>query len=460
MAEKGRDSIDFGRDGIWALFRALFFPTLIGMIFNSALTIIDGVFVGQGVGADGFAAVNIVAPIFMVSTGIGLLFGIGSSVVASIHLARNNAKAARIIMTQAMIVGVLIISAIIVLSLCFTDSLLGILGCSGRLKANATDYLLWLLPGLFFLFLQCVGMMLVRLDGSPRYAMWVQVVAAVVNIVLDWYMIFPLGMGVMGAAMATSIACMVAGLMVLAYFIWFSTTLKFYRLKLSKTSLLLTLRNCGYMARIGFATFLTELAMGVMMLSGNYMFMKMLHEEGVAAFAVACYLFPVVFSISNAVAQSAQPIISFNYGAGQSRRVSKTLRVSVVTAIVCGILISIGLWLSAPAITSMFLSRSETAFSLAVGGLPLFALCAVPFALNIAFIGYYQSIEKAGAAITYTALRGIFILVPSFMLLPVLIGVPGLWLAIPVAETITLAIIVSAYLVVRRRKDYSSRATA
>lgn len=167
------------------------------MIFNSALTIIDGVFVGQGVGADGIAAVNIVAPIFMMSTGIGLLFGIGSSVVASIHLARNNAKAARIIMTQAMIVGVLIISAIIVLSLCFTDSLLGILGCSERLKANATDYLLWLLPGLFFLFLQCVGMMLVRLDGSPRYAMWVQVVAAVVNIVLDWYMIFPLGMGVM-----------------------------------------------------------------------------------------------------------------------------------------------------------------------------------------------------------------------------------------------------------------------
>lgn len=450
MTGKGRDSIDFGNDGIWPLFCKLFFPTLVGMIFNSALTIIDGIFVGHGVGADGIAAVNIVAPVFLLSTGIGLLFGIGSSVVASIHLAKDNAKAARIIMTQAVIFGLLIISVIVALSVVFTDTLLGILGCSPRLEANATDYLLWLLPGLLFLYMQCVGMMLIRLDGSPRYAMWVQVIGAVVNIGLDWYMIFPLGMGVKGAAVATSIACIVAGVMVLAYFIWFSRTLKFYRLKLSKTSLKLSLRNCGYMVRIGFATFLTELAMSVMMLSGNYMFMEILREEGVAAFAVACYLFPVVFSISNAVAQSAQPIISFNYGAQNGTRVNKVLRISVYTAIVCGIVIALLVWLGANAITAMFLSPSDVAYGFAVKGLPLFGLCAIAFALNIAFIGYYQSIENAGTAIAYTFLRGIVFLVPAFMLLPRLIGVPGLWLAIPSAETMTLGVIVAVYFIRRR----------
>ena len=102
--------------------------------------------------------------------------------------------------------------------------------------------------------------------------------------------------------------------MVFAYFFRFADKLRFYPLKRTVTSLLLTLRNTGYMVRIGFATFLTELAMSVMMLTGNYMFISMLGEEGVAAFAIACYLFPVVFSISNAVAQSAQPIISPNYG--------------------------------------------------------------------------------------------------------------------------------------------------
>lgn len=452
MRDKNRDSIDFGKDGIWRLFRTIFFPTLVGMIFNSALTIIDGIFVGQGVGADGIAAVNIVAPIFMVSTGIGLLFGIGASVVASIHLAKENAKAARIVMTQAMIVGFLLTTVIIALSLCFTGPLLSLLGCSLRLEAKAADYLLWLLPGLFFLYLQCVGMMLIRLDGSPRYAMWVQVVAAVVNIGLDWWMIFPLGWGVKGAAIATSIACIVAGSMVLAYFIWFSSTLRFYRLKWSRTSLWLSLRNCGYMARIGFATFLTELAMSVMMLSGNYMFMKMLHEEGVAAFAVACYLFPVVFSISNAVAQSAQPIISFNYGANQRGRVGRTLRVSVCTAAVCGVLITLLISAGAPVIASMFLPPSDPAYGLAVEGLPLFSLCAIAFALNIAFIGYYQSIEKAGRAILYTFLRGIGILVPVFLILPEIVGVEGLWLSIPVAEAVTLVAIIAVYLVMTLRK--------
>lgn len=177
MTDNGRVGIDFGKDGIWALFRAMFFPTLVGMIFNSALTIIDGVFVGQGVGADGIAAVNIVAPLFLVTTGIGLLFGIGSSVVTSIHLAKKNIKAARTVMTQATVVGFVLMSAIIAASLCFTNPILGMLGCSPRLEAHATDYLLWLLPGLFFLYMQCVGMMLIRLDGSPRYAMWVQIVA-------------------------------------------------------------------------------------------------------------------------------------------------------------------------------------------------------------------------------------------------------------------------------------------
>lgn len=219
-----RDKLNFGNGKIGVLFRAMFFPTLIAMIFNSALTVIDGIFVGHGVGADGIAAVNIVAPIFMFATGIGLMFGIGSSVVASIRLAENNVKAARIIMTQAFIVGLVIIGLICTLSLVFPDSLLELLGCSESLKDNALDYLLWLVPGLLFLYMECVGMMLIRLDGSPKFAMLVQIVAAVVNIGLDWYMIFPLEWGVMGAALATSIACASGGMMVLGISAGFTTS--------------------------------------------------------------------------------------------------------------------------------------------------------------------------------------------------------------------------------------------
>lgn len=448
-----RDKLDFGNGKIGVLFRALFFPTLVGMFFTAALTVIDGIFVGHGVGAEGLAAVNIVSPVYLISTGIGLMFGIGASVIAGIRLSEGKLKAARIILTQAFLAGLLLMGLICIGCLVFHRPLVYALGCSLQLEQNAISYLLWVLPGLFFMFIQYVGMMLIRLDGSPKYAMWMQVVAAVLNIGLDWYMVFPLGLGVMGAALATSIACTVGGVMVLVYFLRFPNRLRFYPLKCSVTSLLLTLRNTGYMVKIGFATFLTELAISVMLLTGNRMFLSMLGEDGVAAYAVVCYLFPVVFSISNAVAQSAQPIISFNYGAHQIERIRMALKLLLQTAVVAGLFICFALIVGAPKIVSLFLDSREAAYGLAVEGLPLFAACAAFFSVNIAFISYYQSIDRSLAPTVFTLLRGVLLLVPCFLLLPRIIGVPGLWLAIPAAEMLTSAVIGCFYFWNRFRLD-------
>lgn len=452
-----RDSLDFGNERIPKLFRHLFFPTLIGMIFNAVLTVIDGIFVGQGVGANGIAAVNIVAPLFMVVTGLGLMFGIGSSVIASIRLANNEIKAANIISTQAFLVGIVLVVLISVPCLIFPGRVVGLLGSSDILRPYAIDYLLWLLPGMAFLLIECVGMMLIRLDGSPRYAMWCNVIAATFNIGLDYILVFPMQMGVSGAAIATSVSCGLGGVMVLVYFFRYSATLKFYRLKISLTSLLLTLRNVGYMAKIGFATFLTEIAMSVMMLTGNYVFISTLGENGVAAFSIACYLFPVIFSMSNAVAQSAQPIISFNYGAGNMRRVSKSLKTSLFAALICGIIVTSMVTFATRPIVSMFLSPASDAFHIACAGLPEFALCGIFFALNIAFIGYYQSLERAARATAFTLLRGIIFIVPMFLCLPHVLGVSGMWLAIPASELLTLIVISADFFISRKtlqQKDY------
>ncbi|MCM1356741.1 MAG: MATE family efflux transporter [Staphylococcus sp.] len=447
-----RDKLDFGNGNINRLFRAMFFPTLIGMVFNSALNICDGMFVGHGVGSNALAAINIVAPLFLICTGIGLMFGIGASVIGGIRLAEGNVKAARIIMTQAYIAGAVIFGAVVICSLMFTRPMLYMLGCSPALEELATDYLLWLLPGLVFFYLQCAGMMLIRLDGSPRYAMSVQIVAAVLNIFLDWYMVFPLDMGIKGAAIATSIACIVAGIMVVTYFIFFSDKLKFYRLRLTMKSLRLSIRNTGYMAKIGLATFIAELAIGVMMVTGNYMFISYLGEAGVAAFSVGCYLFPLIFSISNAVAQSSQPIISYNYGAGQMTRVRQALNIALLTAVACGVTISGGMWIGSGLLAGVFLDQTEMAYEIAKSGLPLLGLCALPFAINITFIGYYQSCERSTRSIIYMMLRGIVFMIPSFILLPHAVGDTGLWLAIPASEFTTVAIIALIYIVFRQRK--------
>ncbi len=436
-----RDKIDFGSDKIGPLFRKMFFPTLVGMLFMSAQTLIDGVLVGRGVGAEGIAAVNIVAPIWMVVTGLGLMFGIGASVVASMHLANDNQKAARIILTQAYGIGTILVTMLIMLCLLVPKTFVYALGCSPQLEHYAIDYLLWLLPGMLFLLWQCVGMMMVRLDGSPRYAMWIQVVGAVVNLSLDWLFIFPLGMEVKGASIATSIACICGGLMSLAYFALFSDKLKFYRLKTSISSLVLTLRNTGYMVRIGSATFLTEVAMSITIVAGNYMFMLMLHEDGVAAFAVVCYLFPIIFSVNNAVAQAAQPIISYNYGSRQQERVGRTLRVAAYAGLLSGLCVMALLLAGNRLVVGAFLSSTEPSYILAVKGLPWFSSCSLFFALNVVYVGYYQSIARAKRAMAFTMLRGIVFPVLGFIVLPRLIGVVGLWTAIPAAELVTMIII-------------------
>ncbi len=354
--------------------------------------------------------------------------------------------AAKKITEVLYIAGAVIFGLVILVSLLFTRPVLYALGCSEALEQYATDYLLWLLPGLVFFYLQCAGMMLIRLDGSPKYAMSVQVVTAILNIFLDWLMVFPLAMGIKGASIATSISCIVGGLMVLTYFIFLSEKLKFYRLKMSVKSMRLSLRNIGYMAKIGLATFIAELSIGVTMVTGNFIFLKYLGEAGVAAYSVGCYLFPLIFSISNAVAQSSQPIISYNFGAGQMDRVRQALHIAIGTACACGLAITLGMWIGSPALAGIFLDSTEQAYTLARHGLPLLGLCALFFALNITFIGYYQSCEKATRSICYMLLRGVVFVIPGFIFLPKLLGTTGLWLAIPVAEILTLTVIALIYL--------------
>lgn len=452
MNDLQRDSIDFGRMNIPSLFCKLFFPTLMGMVANALLNIADGMFVGHGVGSDALAAINIVAPMFMITTGIGLMFGIGASVVASVHLSQGNIKAANINMTQAFAASLLLMIIIIVPAGVFHEHTIRLLGGSDVLMPYARNYLLPLLPGCPFLLLESIGLMLIRLDGSPRYAMMCNVVPAIINIVLDYLFIFPLGMGIGGAALATTLGCAIGGIMVMWYFVHRSHTLKFYRLKLSRTSLRLTLRNVGYMTKLGASAFLTETAMSVMILTGNYVFIRQMGEDGVAAFSIACYLFPLVFMINNAVAQAAQPIISYNHGAGDALRVAKALRTSLVAGIICGALASASLALFAGNIVSLFLPEDYPAHAIAAQGIPVYASCALFFALNIAFIGYYQSIERPVRATVYTLARGIVLLVPAFLVLPMLLGDTGAWLAIPVAEALTLAVIAADFTLTGRRK--------
>ena len=438
----GRDDIDFGTLNIPRLFTKIFMPTLLGMVSWSLLTVVDGIFVGWGVGSNGIAAINICYPIFLVLTGFALMVGTGASVVASIHLSQDNVKAARINVTQAVWFSTFVVIGAMLFILIAPEQISYMLGASLTLMPLVRDYMFYLIPSGIMQMWSVVGLFVIRLDGSPKYAMWCNVIPALLNIFFDWLFIFPLGMGVKGAAIASAISTVIGGVMAFVYLVKYARTLKMGSIKMSPTSVVLTCRNVSYQCRIGFSALLGEVTMALLLFVGNLVFMKYLGDAGVGAYGVACYYTPFVFMFGNSIAQSAQPIVSYNYGLGRWDRVRKTLSISVRTAVLSSIFSIVAFTLFPQQLVHLFIAESDPAAQIAIEGLPYFAAGFLFFILNLVAIGFLQSIKKMAPATIFALLRGVVFLFPAFLLLPEFIGVKGMWLALPLSELLTFIVVV------------------
>ncbi len=280
-----RDAIDLGKTGIPRLFRMYFVPTVLGMLSLCAVTATDGIFVGRGVGSDALAAVNICISPTMVMVGISLMLGVGASVVSSIHLANRNVKAARLNITQALLAATAGVTLFLIVTLASPATTGRLLGSSESLMPLVVEYMPWIFAACMFQAWCGIGLFVVRLDGSPGYAMWCNIIPGLLNALLDYIFIFPLDMGIRGAAIATCVSCLTGGLMVMAYLGRFATTLRIIRVKLSWKSFRLTMRNIGYQCKIGVSALLGEATMGLLMLMGNLMFMRYMGNDGVGAFS-------------------------------------------------------------------------------------------------------------------------------------------------------------------------------
>lgn len=441
-----RDSIDLGTVGIPRLFRLYLIPTLLGMLSLCAVTATDGIFVGRGVGSDALAAVNICIAPTMVMMGMSLMLGVGASVVSSIHLVSGNVKAARLNVTQSLSAATLVVALFLMLTLISIDTTGRILGSSDTLMPLVRDYMPWIFVCCLFQSWCGIGLFVVRLDGSPKYAMWCNVLPGLLNILLDYIFIFPLEMGLRGAAIATCISCAVGGFMVMGYLLFFARTLSLIKIKASRKSMRLSFRNIGYQCKIGISALLGEATMGVLMLTGNLVFMRHIGNDGVGAFSIACYYCPFVFMIGNAIAQSAQPIISYNYGKGDKPRVVATERLAIFAALCCGLAVTATFIFAPSEMVHLFLDADLPAAKIAVEGFPVFSTAFIAFIFNLTAIGYFQSVEKVVPSIVFALLRGVVFLVPAFIFLPKAFGETGIWLALGVSELLTSMSIITYYI--------------
>lgn len=429
--------MDFGNGKVSTLFKQLFFPTLLGMMSVSAVTTIDGIFVGHGVGSDGIAAVNICVPLLMIMTGLGLMAGVGSSVIASVYLSKGKRMLARAGITHAVVLVTAATLVFIFLILLFPETFAVVLGASDHLMPMVVEYLVWFAPSLVFELWIAVSMFAIRLDGAPKLGMWCSFAAAAVNIFLDWLFIFPFGWGVMGAALATSISCMAGAGIAMWYLLFRARDTRLHAIRIGWKRMTFFLKDIGKQCRIGSSALLGEATMAVLMFVGNHVFMRYLGDDGVGAFGVSCYYMPFVFMIGNAIAQSAQPIISYNFGINNQVRIRLAFHISLLTAFICGTIATAAFTLCPKLLVGLFLKLDNHAAQIAVHGFPLLGTAFVFFILNLAVIGYYQSLEQVRKATIFALLRGFVFIVPSFLVLPKLLGTDGIWLALCLSEVMT-----------------------
>lgn len=443
--------MDLGTEKVSVLFRKLFFPTLAGMLSMCAVTAIDGVFVGHGIGAQGIAAVNICIPILMLFTGLGLMIGIGGSVIASVALSKGKIKYARFNVTQSILFVTAVMVFFVALIMFFPERTAYILGASDHLMPMVKTYLLWFAPSLIFQMWVSVALFIIRLDGAPKLAMWCSVIAAGINTFLGWLFIFPFGWGIMGAAFAATAGLFVGGTIAVVYLLFYAKTLRFYPVKIGLRGFYLFWDNIVSQCRIGSSALLGEATMAVLMFAGNHVFMLYLGDDGVGAFGICCYYAPFVFMVGNAVAQSAQPIISYNFGMNNLQRVAESEKTALLAAIVCGVVVTAVFVLFPETLVGFFLDPSTTVAKLAINGFPYFAAGFLCFILNLTGIGYFQSVERLKPAAVFALLRGAVLLSAAFYVMPKLLGTAGIWLSMPVSETVT-ALMMGLYCLMNKRQ--------
>ena len=442
-----KDSIDFGSMDVSMLFRKLLVPTVLGMVFSAIFVITDGIFVGKGIGSDALAAVNIAAPFFMIATGIGLMFGIGGSVVASIHLSQGKNKAASINITQALIFSSLIILVMSVLCCLFVEPLAQLLGSSEKLLPLVIEYMLWYLPFLVFYELLSTGMFFIRLDGSPNYAMMCNAVAAILNIILDYIFIFEFGWGMMGAAVATVIGQAITAVLA----VWYLCHMKI--VYLSKQDFRLDGAVCGRTLGLGITSFLSQISLVAAMAAINNMLRKygaldeifsqaQYAQIPMAVVGIVMKFFQIVISIVVGMAAGCIPIVGFNMGAGLKPRVKALFTKLLTWEALVGFAALLLVEFFPRQLIGIFGAANESAYytDFAIRAFRVY-LCMLPLAcVNKACFIFLQAMGKAAESTALSMIREVVFGVGFAMLLPKFFALSGVLYSMPVSDVLTFAV--------------------
>ena len=423
-------------------------PTIVMMMFMSFYTMIDGMFVSRLIGTSALSAVNIVYPLLNIVIALAIMLGTGGSAIIARRMGQGRTDEARAGFSLLVVVGIAIGFLILLVGILFLSPILRFLGANDAIYSYCYDYAVVLLAFVPFGVLQMMFQFFFVTAGKPQLGLISTIVGGVANIILDYAFIAIFDLGIAGAALATGIGFSVPALTGLIYF----TANRKGTLYFVKPAFDLSViaKSCTN----GSSEMVTNLSAAITTFLFNIITMRYLGEDGVAAITIvlyAEYLFNAVFlGYSSGVA----PMISYNYGNKNKLQMQRLFRLSYTFVACTSVLVFILSFFLSDVVVTFFAKPGSTVFLLAQNGFSLFSFGFLMMGLNIFTSALFTALSNGRVSAILSFFRSFLCLITSIFVLPQLLGINGIWLAVPVAEVFALAMAVFMVLGNRRRYEY------
>lgn len=406
---------------------------IFGTIGLTCYILADTFFIARGMGANGITALNLALPMFNLIFGIGIMLGTGGAARYAVLQAQERSREAdgvySLVLTAGIVTGLLFLAA----GLSLTGRITAALGANADVYDLTYCYLntiFWFAP--FFILNQILGAF-VRNDGAPKLAMAAMILGSLSNILFDYIFIFPLNMGIFGAAFATGVSPLISLAVLSLHFIRKKNRMRF-------TFRTLPLRALPKISALGFSAFLNEVSGGFMIITFNFAFLGLTGNLGIAAFGIVTNLAIVVVCLFNGLAQGIQPLVSTCHGKGDRKNMKILLRYGLITSLIFSGLVYLGSWFGTDVLIGLFNSEGNPQLArLAKEGLRIYFAGFFFAGINILMTFYYSASERPLPAFLISAIRGFAVIIPAILLLAKFGGVTGVWLAYPLSEAVALA---------------------
>ena len=410
----------------------------------SCYILADTYFISKGVGADGLTALNLAIPVFSVMNGCGFMLGIGSGTKYGIMKGTGNEKRGDVLFTSSLCVVTVLAVIFMLIGLLASDPITVLVGANAEVYDMTRTYLqVILLFSPMFMINNLLGAM-IRNDGNTSLAMTAMLSGCLFNIVFDYIFVFPMGLGLFGAVLATAVAPIISILILLQHFVKKKNQFRLIRVRPE-------LRLVASAAGLGVPSLVTEVSSGLVIAVFNLLILGLAGNVGVAAYGVVANISIVVIAIYNGIAQGVQPLLSREYGRSQEKNVHRFLGWAMMLTAILAMVIYVGIYWNAEVIAMIFNSgRDMDLQRIAVEGLKIY-FTACPFVgANILFAIYFAATDQAAPAQMISLLRGLIVIIPLAFIMANVAGLTGVWMTFPLTELVVCVVACGLYKKMKR----------